>query len=285
MKIVPFSQLPLSTFTNCFNEAFADYFVPFHTTDEFWKGRFKKANTDQELSIIVMDGDQAVAFIHTGVDDINGIKTAYNGGTGVIPSHRGQRLTTYMYAYLFEAFKKAGIQQSILEVIQKNTKAMKIYEHLGFKKTRGFNCFSGQFKKTNISLLAGYTYAKMETIDRSLFTSFWAFTPSWGYTLNAIERTQDVHEIGSVLYQNKCIGYIAYEPATGSVSQIAVAKAHRNKGIGKYLLAQAQLVCKNDLNLVNVDAQQWATLAFLQKAGFKNPINQYEMKWVAEEVL
>ena len=69
----------------------------------------------------------------TGIDNREGVPTAYNAGTGIIPAFRGQGIVGEMYEMLLPRLKAMGIRQSILEVICQNERAIKAYEKAGFQ--------------------------------------------------------------------------------------------------------------------------------------------------------
>ena len=55
---------------------------------------------------------------------------------GVTPGHRGQQLGTYLIHRALQGFKQDGMQIATLEVTAQNTKALRLYERLGFEITR-----------------------------------------------------------------------------------------------------------------------------------------------------
>jgi len=275
-KILPLSEIPYAQFVACYNEAFSDYFIKFEVDEAYLRWKSNGARVNYDLSAAVLEDDKMVAFVVTGVDDWQGLKTAYNGGTGVIPSQRGNRLTSEIYDFLMPKFKAADIEQCTLEVIMKNFKAVKVYEHLGFKIERGFNCFSGEMNVEPKPLANGLDIRET-TLDKDLFQSFWDYQPSWESTFAAIERNLDSFIIKGIFDGEACVGYVIYRPQMGYIVQMGVHKKYRNQSLGKHLFKE---VLKDSpiLKINNVESNAWSMLSFLQKAGLKNPINQYEMK-------
>lgn len=51
---------------------------------------------------------------------------------GVVPSHRGQKLGTYLIYRALQGFRQEGINIATLEVTAQNTRALRLYERLGF---------------------------------------------------------------------------------------------------------------------------------------------------------
>lgn len=71
---------------------------------------------------------------------IQAIKDSLGRGSiqniGVTPSHRGQRIGTYLIHRALQGFKQVGLQVATLEVTAQNTRALRLYERLGFRITR-----------------------------------------------------------------------------------------------------------------------------------------------------
>jgi len=88
MQIKNLADTNFQSIVDCFNEAFANYFVPIHATFEYLTLRWKGARIDPSLSFGVFDDDKIVAFMFIGVDEHYGKLTAHNDGTGVIPACR-----------------------------------------------------------------------------------------------------------------------------------------------------------------------------------------------------
>ncbi len=275
MQFTPLSAIPLDEILSCFNASFANYFVPINMTAEVFEFRKKATRVDLDQSVGVIDNGELVGFILIGVDQWNGKKTAHNSGTGVLPSHRGQQLTEKMYAHLIPQLRANGFEQSILEVIQGNNRAVEVYQRVGYEIVRGFNCFSGELSRTLKPIPSNYSIEKSTHFDWESFHSFWTFETGWDASKAAVEQNASAFQILTIQNSGEIVGYCLYT-ASGSIAQIAVARAHRNKGLGKHLLKTIQEEA-GALKINNVQSDQWATLSFFQKAGLKNPVNQYEM--------
>jgi len=114
MQIKNLTNTNFQSIVDCFNEAFANYFVPIHATFDYLKLRWKGARIDPELSFGVFDEGKIVAFMFIGVDKHYGKLTAHNDGTGVTPVCRGNRLVDKMYEVALPKFKVKGIEQNPL---------------------------------------------------------------------------------------------------------------------------------------------------------------------------
>lgn len=127
----------------CFLSAFDNYYVKMPTDHGFYRQRWKASGVRLDLSYGMFHKDVLVGFIINAIDDRQGTQTAYNAGTGVIPEFRGRRIVKAICEYAILDFIKNGITKCQLEVITKNSKAIKSYEGIGFKTCKSYKCFNG----------------------------------------------------------------------------------------------------------------------------------------------
>lgn len=266
----------MDTITDCFNLSFSDYIVQFNATTTYLKNRWKGARVDYKLSYGLFDEDKMVGFIVNGVDYLNGILTAHNNGTGVIPSHRGNRFVDKIYEKGIPEMKEKGVQQCTLEVIKSNVKAIRVYERVGFKITRSLPCFSGQLKIKNPNC-AGVEIVEVLRPNWTLYSSFWDVKPSWEHLPPAINATRRDYNILELVKQDNTIGYVIINPETSFIPQFGIHPGERGKGYGQHLfyhIAQQH----PSIKINNVDDASQASIQFLKKIGLDNPISQFEMK-------
>lgn len=55
---------------------------------------------------------------------------------GVTPGHRSRGLGTFLLAMAMHGFRKAGLTKAYLEVTAQNVAAVRLYQRLGFRKTK-----------------------------------------------------------------------------------------------------------------------------------------------------
>jgi len=275
MQIKSLTNTNFQSLVDCFNQSFANYFVPINATADYLSLRWKGARIDPSLSFGAFDGDKIVAFMFIGVDDHYGKLTAHNDGTGVIPAYRGNQLVDKMYATAIPKFKVKGIQQCTLEVIQENARAIKVYERIGFKKIRGVNCFGGEIISKN-SPIPNHLKIKINPQPNwELYKSCFDFVPCWNNSLDWVKAIQHTFEIVELFDNQKFAGFAAVD-ASGSLPIFGIPPNFRRKGYGRILLEHIAQT-KPKLRTNNVDDRAIPTLQFLEKMGMQNSINQYEM--------
>ena len=276
MEIITLDKVSLSDLTICFNHAFSDYFVKFSATESYLQQRWKGAGIDFSLSSGVMDEGKLVGFIVNGIRDWNGLKTAFNAGTGVIPSHRGNGLTERMYQFLKPKFIENGIQSLALEVIQENIKAIHVYEKVGLKIRRGFHCFGGEIKIDSPQPAQDLTIKEIKNPIWELFQSFYDFEPAWESNNMAIKTGKENYSFLGVEKNDKLIAFAIVKNENGDIPQFGVHPEFRNQSVGKFLFAHISTL-HSSVRSNNIDASALGVLKFLETIGLKNTVNQYEM--------
>lgn len=271
----PFSPQQLA---DAFNQAFADYFIRMHLTEEMVVSKLTAENVRLEHSVGMVHEGKLVAFILAGIDDYSGQTIAYNAGTGVLPEFRRQGLTGIMYRQLLSGLHAEGISRHRLEVMTQNVPAIKAYERVGFRRTRILSVYRGKINSNGST--AAFEIRQTELSSLGDIGHFWNSLPSWQNSLQAIGRTPAEHMILAALSPGgQLAGYIIFNPKAGKIKQLAVGKDFRKKGVGSSLLAAAgRLMQDMEVMITNVDYADRETTAFLERKGFVCILQQYEME-------
>ena len=118
--------------TQLFTLVYTDYHVPMHVDGPAMRFMRVASDLDRSASRLVRDGGEAVAIAMMGVRGDDG----WIGGMGVSPSHRGRGLGAHVMRAVLESARARGLRRVMLEVLQQNTHAIRLYEHLGFRHVR-----------------------------------------------------------------------------------------------------------------------------------------------------
>ncbi|KAA9345549.1 GNAT family N-acetyltransferase [Adhaeribacter soli] len=276
MEIKNLAQTPLHEIVACFNRAFSDYFVPIAATEEAMEKRWRAGRVDYSLSFGAFDQGKLVAFIITGVDRLNGLKTAYNAGTGVIPEYRGQRLVEKLYEVALPAFKVAGIKQSTLEVITQNEKAIKAYQKVGFQIVRTLHCFKGNLLTDPENFpVNGYAITRTSEIDFNLLAPLQPYEFSWDNRNEGVSMILPDLECWLLHQRGILKGYVLLNPATGYLAQLGFS-AENIPFYGKLLFREiARQIPAVRIN--NVDSRAQEIYKLLETVGLENNLDQFEM--------
>lgn len=258
-------------------QAFADYELQLNKAE--LQTMLKRRGFDPKLSFAAFDGDKIVSFTCNGIGDFYGIPTAYDTGTGTLKDYRGKGLATRVFEYSIPYLKEAGIKEYLLEVLQHNPGAISVYRKLGFEVTREFYYFrpekvENEFKAIDVP----YTLQFIDINKYDSIPDFWDFRPSWQNSIESVGRTfGDFIGLG-VFAGGRLIGYGVFEPVSGDVTQIAVEKSYRRKGIGSLLFQKMLEFNKHrSVKIVNTDIGCDSITAFLRAKNIEPTGKQFEM--------
>lgn len=272
-------KISFDTLFESFNEAFGEYEIRFNKVEV--NAMLQRRGFVPELSFGAFDGDKLVSFTFNGVGTYNGIKTAYDTGTGTIKEYGGRGLATKVFMHSIPYLKRANISRYLLEVLQHNTKAVGVYRKIGFSVTREFNYFIQ--KNENIVLKSKPVPSNfiVQATDLSLKESMmecWDFIPSWQNSFESIERSLKDFIILGMFINRNLSGYCIFEPNTGDVAQIAVNKEHRRKGIASALLKEILAFNRHhSVKAINTQVDCESITGFLQSNSIALKGKQFEM--------
>lgn len=263
-----------------FLDAFSDYPMPFRLNKEQFVRKFvEKLKVNFSLSCGIYEYDAMAGFIFTSTSYYRGKLTAYNGGTGVRPSYRGNRLTYRMYEYLIEQLNKEDIKQCVLEVLINNPVAIKVYEEIGFQKYAVLSCFKLKERMPRwINVDKNIEIRKISQPNWSQYEAFQDFGTTFLDSVGMINQNLINEDIIEARLEDEIIGYAIYQSAFGRLSQLAVKPEMRRKGIGSAIMEYILFKSYNkELSVINVNEENHTMIKFLEALNFKNHLNQYEM--------
>jgi len=251
-----------------FNEAFSDYVVRFSLTAAQLREICARRAVVFELSVGAFDGGRLTGFTLNGIDG----DTAYDSGTGVVPSHRRQGLARAMMDFIVPHLRHAGARRYLLEVIETNARAVALYESLGFRTTRQMTCWNYESRG-----IASDTTIRPIEADWDLFAEFSDVAPSWQNSTASIRRARDSRVILAAFCGNRLAGYAIVFPPTHDLAQLAVRRTERRHGIGAALLDRAAAEAGGTVRILNVDASDEGNESFLRARGAEQFARQREM--------
>lgn len=277
LTIQTLENCTLTDIAKCFNAAFADYLVPIHVDEAKLATKFRQENIQLEWSAGVFHDDELAGFILNGYRVVNGVGILYNGGTGVRPEYRGQKLTEKMYAFLKEHGEAAGIRQYVLEFIKGNDRARSVYEHIGFAVTREFNLYKGG-RPGEAIVPSAITIQQVSRVNWAAWDNWKEMDPCWSGANDSIDALGEEAFVAVAMAGTETVGYIALNRPTARLLQIAVAPAFRRKKIATRLLQFAiDSLQAEQVLVLNVDTRTESLNGFFQSLGWPNALQQFEM--------
>lgn len=277
MEIKSLNHTGFDELFRAFEQAFADYELQLSKSE--LQTMLRRRGFDPKLSFAAFDGDKIVSFTCNGIGDFYGIPTAYDTGTGTLKDYRGKGLATRVFEYSIPCLKEAGIKEYLLEVLQHNPGAISVYRKLGFEVTREFYYFRPEKVENEIKAIdVPYTLQFIDINKYDSIPDFWDFRPSWQNSIESVGRTfGDFIGLG-VFAGGRLVGYGVFEPVSGDVTQIAVEKSYRRKGIGSLLFQKMLEFNKHrSVKIVNTDIGCDSITAFLRAKNIEPTGKQFEM--------
>jgi ribosomal protein S18 acetylase RimI-like enzyme len=279
MKIKSLENTDFDIIYQAFSQAFADYEIQMNA-DEL-KKMLQRRGFNPALSFAAFEEEKIISFTLNGVGNFNGDTMAYDTGTGTLKEYRGKGLATEVFEYSLPYLRKANINHYLLEVLQHNAKAFSVYRSLGFEITREFNYFVWKNEEFNYDIKNIEIPCAIERIDIEKYlhvSDFWDYYPSWQNSFESIRRTKnDFISLGAFVEQ-KLVGYCIFEPDSGDITQIAVDKSFRRKGVASLLLLEVSKLNKNiKTKLINSEVSCSSIVNFLKSKNVNIVGKQFEM--------
>nr|HPI46556.1 GNAT family N-acetyltransferase [Tenuifilaceae bacterium] len=156
-----------------------------------------------------------------------------------------------------------------------------VYRKQGFEVTREFNYFVQQMQDitpNSKSIHKDYSICEVKLSDLTDISNWWDFNPSWQNSFEAINRKPEDFLIVGVKKGSALVGYGILEPSSGDITQIAVDKNHRRKGVASAILKE--LLKRNSctsVKLINADISCVAITKLLEENGILLKGKQFEM--------
>ena len=267
---------------DAFMEAFADYAMDASRTTE--KALFLRASknaVDFDASVGVYEDDRLVAFTMIGIDTLDGVLTAYDAGTGVIPDFRGHGWAKRMFEHALPALRERGVERFLLEVLQQNDPAIRAYEKSDFRIAREFRSYATELAPLR-ALPASDTF-EIRDIAASDFAELscaYDWVPSFENRPTALASNAGEAICLGAFDGPRLVGGIGYLRELNWPIALVVHPDVRRKGIGRSLLGALARRVPSSVErwaVLNIDGEDRGMQAFFEALGFTHLIDQYEM--------
>ncbi|MBZ4416996.1 GNAT family N-acetyltransferase [Myxococcus sp. RHSTA-1-4] len=139
MELTPASELPLRALSTLFARSFEGYFVTVPDAPALFDARVRSEHISLADSRVArVDGAPVGLVLMARRGRVSRV-----AGMGIVPSHRNRKLGGGMLRPLMEEARARGDARMLLEVIEQNAPAVKLYERLGFQRVRRLVGFIG----------------------------------------------------------------------------------------------------------------------------------------------
>src|SRR4051812_22545617 len=108
------NELTFDQALQIWNEGFKGYFVDVTMTLDVFIARIIKENLSISKSIVAFEENRPVGILLNGIQEMNGVKTAWNGGTAVVPEYRKKGVGKFLVEASFDIYRKEGVEVATL---------------------------------------------------------------------------------------------------------------------------------------------------------------------------
>ena len=258
-----------------FNAAFSNNFVKLQPSKEEFTYRLEqKLRVAYDISGAAFDGSEMVGFILHTSNIYEGVPTAYNGGTGVLPGFRNQKVAEEIYELLISKIQSKFLARVLLEVVEVNEYAIKLYEKIGFTFRRRLQSFKQSKELDYLSDAREIEEGELSQVN----FYFNDFEPS--FLDSEVHLREGNEKVLLCKVEGDLAGFVIFQPHLGRLSQLAVARKYRGMKVAKSLLFEAQKKSDKKLTIMNIPEDQVSFQQFLTRHGFVNEVNQFEMELI-----
>ena len=272
IEIHSLTHVDLEELSALYNLSYQNYYVSINLSTEQFQGKLKMEDINLDYSVGASIDGKLVGFLLYGIRNYNEVKTAYIGGTGVCPEHRGKKITQQMLDFSFPKLKEQQVKNIFLEVNIKNDFAINAYEACGFEKTRTLNSYKGI-----PILVVNPLHEIVEFSDLDLITSenFWDIKPTWKNDIQSVKNIIEDCQINGIYEDGILVAYKIINKNNTRIYQFGVHHDYRNRYLASILFSDLK---NKEIKMINVDEREISTNDFIQSMGLELYDKQYEMK-------
>lgn len=272
IEIHSLTHVDLEELSALYNLSYQNYYVSINLSTEQFQGKLKMEDINLDYSIGASIDGKLIGFLLYGIRNYNDVKTAYIGGTGVSPEHRGKKITQQMLDFSFPKLKEHQVKNIFLEVNTKNDFAINAYEACGFEKTRTLNSYKGI-----PILVVNPLHEIVEFSDLDLITSenFWDIKPTWKNDIQSVKNIIEDCQINGIYEDGILVAYKIINKNNTRIYQFGVHHDYRNRYLASILFSDLK---NKEIKMINVDEREISTNDFIQSMGLELYDKQYEMK-------
>lgn len=128
----PLAELTSAEAADAMNRSFEGYVVPVHMSPEAYERRMRAEDLDPYASCVLIDGGAPAGVVLVARRGW----TSRIAAMGIVPGLRGQGVGRRAMAWAIDEAHARGDSALLLEVIEQNVRALRLYESLGFQRAR-----------------------------------------------------------------------------------------------------------------------------------------------------
>jgi ribosomal protein S18 acetylase RimI-like enzyme len=268
----PLAEVTAAHAAAAMQHCFEGYIVPMRTTPESWERRFRGEHLDPFASRIYERGGEAAAVLFI----CRRGWTSRVGGMAVAADVRGRGLGRRVMRDAIDDARARGDHALLLEVIEQNTPAVKLYKSLGFRVARRLVGY-----RWDPAPLDGPTGALREVDPLQLArVALREGEPDLPWMLAAETLSAATAPARAFALEDRAYALISNPDAeTLSLSALVVPRAHRRQGWGSRMLrALATAFPGRPMQAVAIVPDNLAPEFFARAGWERQGISQFEMR-------
>jgi len=252
---------------------FEGYVIPQAINGEMFNARFRRETLDLRASRVFTDGERPVALILVARRGW----TARIAAMGIVSSHRARGLGRFALGKVIEDLRKLGDRRLLLEVIDTNEPAVRLYRSLGFESRRRLVGYRRAAAAGLSAAVADLVEVDPLSIARKLAEEGpddlpWFLTPE---TLAATAAPARGLSLAGTAF---AIVEPAPQPGSLALRTLFVNRDARGRGLGRAMISAVAAAHPQQDLLITANAPEDLTPGFMTRMGFeRTPISQFEM--------
>jgi GNAT superfamily N-acetyltransferase len=280
--------------------AFVDAFSDYEVRMDMPLARLQEMMVTRSCSLADSLGyfgnGKLLGFLLVGKRIMDGKIVLYDVATGVVKGHQGEGIGAALVKGIVDAAGKGNADRFILEVLENNKAAQKLYAKHGFQKVRKLKCYEYSCAQKADGQKADNQKANDQKADDQRdqaivddeaplpadldIAGYCTFNPSWQNACASFMNTRAKHHLHLQKHGDVLAGYGIVHIKTGSILQLGLHPDHRNTEVLETIVSALCRYTESPvLKYLNVEENSLIE-CYLTDMGFRNIINQYEMAYV-----
>lgn len=253
---------------------FEGYVIPQTVTGHGFNNRFRRESLDMDASRVFMDGPSPIAIVLVTRRGW----TARIAAMGIVPAHRGRGLGRQALGEVVENLRRLGDRRLLLEVIETNDPAVRLYTGLGFIPRRRLVGYRRPARAEDAAAASELVEVDPLVVARQVTEHGaqdlpWIMSPE---TLAAAAAPALAYSLSDRAF---AIVEPAPQPGALALRTLVVSGEARGHGLGRRMISSLAARHPGQDIVISANFPEGQAADFLARAGFeKTPISQFEME-------
>lgn len=280
MEFKRFAQCTLNEVISAWNKGFEGYAVSIKMEGEALLKRMVMEDLCPELSVIAFSNGEPIGVVMNGIRTIGEQKVAWNGGTGIATSHRGMGVSNQLMQEVLRIYMKEGVDFAILEAIENNERAIKLYRKFGYETEENLEFLERTISSdewTEINETYTFKNHLPEQVSR---LPIYDHKVPWQCQWQSVKTGEAILALDP---DNNIVGYAMYKRIFNEKGEVERISLHQLKAVDldivpfllkEILSGEKQPVKMTTVNFISTDP----VTIHLKNLGFERKVGQVHMQ-------